>query len=164
MRRFAAVVALVAAGLLVPVGSAAARAPSSRNPATEVCEDMVRNAVQESVGAPLPGPQEGAWSGHTYRCRYPLGGGQLVLSVDDLRTKGRARAAYRRRVAATRTRTRLNGLGDAAYQAPDGTLVAWKDQFVLVVDPSAVPPPTSRADVAFAAVVAVLDCWTGART
>jgi hypothetical protein len=162
MRRLAALAALpgvvLLAGLLAAPASAA---PPARSPATEVCEPMVRNAVEASLGSPLPGPQLGAWSGRTYTCTYPLGGGQLVLRVDDLRTRGRARAAYGRQSRATRGRTRLNGLGNAAYQAGDGTLVALKDQFVLAVDPTAAPPAIRKADLAFAATLAVMGCWAG---
>ena len=48
-----------------------------------------------------------------------------------------------------------------AYQAGDGTLVALKDQFVLAVDPSAAPPAIRKADLAFAATLAVMGCWAG---
>ena len=85
-----------------------------------------------------------------------------MLRVDDLRSKRRARAAFGRAWKAAAGRTRLNGLGDRAYQAGDGTLVAVKDQFLLVADPSAVPPPIQKSDLAFAAVVSVMSCWSGA--
>ena len=45
--------------------------------------------IIEFLGGPLPAPQHGAWAGHTYTCTYPLAGGQLVLTVDQLRNKGR---------------------------------------------------------------------------
>ena len=73
--------------------------------------------------------------------------------------KAAAKAAYTRLQQATKDRTRLNGLGNAAYQAPDGTLVARKDQFVLDVDPTGAPAGVRPADLAFAAVVAVMGCW-----
>jgi len=165
MRRFLPVAAACAAlaGLLVagPLASlAVARdADGGANPATDVCEAMVGNALVEFLGGPLPAPQHGAWAGHTYTCTYPLAGGQLVLTVDQLHTKAAAKAAYTRLQQATKDRTRLNGLGNAAYQAPDGTLVARKDQFVLDVDPTGAPAGVRPADLAFAAVVAVMGCW-----
>ncbi len=156
-------VAAVAAG---PAGAStvAARRPSAKSLATEICEDMVRNAVESSLGTPLPGAQSGVWAGSTYTCTYPLTGGQLVLRVDNLQTRQKARIAYDQLSKAAVGRTRLNGLGDRAYQSADGTLVATKDQFVLHIDPSAVPPPASKSDLAFAAVVAVLSCWSGTGT
>ena len=165
MRRFLPVAAACAAlaGLVVvgPGSSlAGARdADGGANPATDVCEPMVGNAIVEFLGGPLPAPPHGVWSAHTYTCTYPLAGGQLVLAVDQLPTKAAAKAAYARLARATTGRTRLNGLGDAAYQARNGTLVARKDQFVLDVDPTGAPPPVRAADLAFAAVVAVMGCW-----
>ena len=164
MRRFLPVAALCAvlAGLLVAgpgTSLAGADADGSANPATDVCQPMVGNAIVEFLAASLPAPQHGGWAGHTYTCTYPLRGGQLVLTVHQLRSKAAAKAAYHRLAAAATGRTRLNGLGDAAYQAPNGTLVARKDQFVLDVDPTAAPPAVRGADLAFAAVVAVMGCW-----
>lgn len=163
MRRVVTSLVAGAALTLIPgLGAVAgARGPAAKSIAAEVCEPMVRNAVEASLGTPLPAPQQGAWAGRTFTCTYPLTGGQLMLSVDDLRTKTKARAAYRTLNRVTKRPTRLNGLGDGAYQAPDGTIVAVKDQFVLHVDPGAAPPTVQRSDLAFAAVVAVMSCWTG---
>ena len=158
MRRLGALAAL--SGALVVAAPLTAGAAAA-NPATDVCEPMVRNEVEASLGSPLPGPQVGGWAGHTYTCTYPLAGGPLVLRVDDLATKGTAKAAYRHRAAAAPRRTRLNGLGSAAYQRRDGTLVAVKDQFLLTIDPTATRASVAPSDLAFAAAVAVLDCWTG---
>jgi hypothetical protein len=162
MRRVAAVLALGAALLAgPPLAATATAAGHPPSPAIDVCESMVRGAIETSLGAPLPAPQQGVWTGRTYTCTYTLTGGQLVLRVDDLRTKKKARAAYAKLwKAAAGSRTRLNGLGNAAYQAGDGTLVAVKDQFLLVADPAAVPAPIKKSDLAFAAVVSVMSCWT----
>jgi hypothetical protein len=120
---------------------------------------MVRNALEQSLGSGLPGPQHGSWAGSAYTCVFPLPGGQLVLRVDELRSRAKARTRFTRLHRAARGATRLNGIGNRAYQEPGGTLVVWKDQFVLDVDPSAVPAPIHGSDLAFAAVVAVMGCW-----
>ena len=162
MRRLVALTALGCALVVAtPLAAGAAGRAAASNPATDVCEAMVRNAVEASLGAPLPGAQHGAWVGRTFACTYPLTGGQLVLWVDDLGTKAKARAAYRTLNRAVLRPTRLNGLGDRAYQAADGTIVAAKDQFVLHVDPHGAPLGVVKSDLAFAAVVAVMSCWTG---
>jgi hypothetical protein len=162
MRRPAAAVLAGVALILVPgLGVAGASKAPANTIAAEICEPMVRNAVEASLGAPLPAAQQGAWAGRTFTCTYPLTGGQLVLVVDDWRTKAKAQAAYRKLNRAVKQPTRLNGLGDRAYQAPDGTIIAVKDQFLLHVDPSAAPPTVPKADLAFAAVAAVMTCWTG---
>ncbi len=163
MRRFLVVGVAGAVLTLIPGLGAAAGASGrpAKTIAAEICEPMVRTAVEASLGAPIPAAQQGAWSGRTFTCTYPLPGGRLVLAVDDVRTRGKARAAYRALQQAVRHPTRLNGLGDRAYQGPDGAIVAVKDQFVLRVDPGAAPPGLSKGDLAFAAVVAVMSCWTG---
>jgi hypothetical protein len=163
MRRVGAALVVGAALTLTPgLGAVAgARGSAVTSPAADVCEPMVRNAIEASIGGPLPAAPHGTWSGRTFTCTYALTGGQLVLSVDDLRTKARARAAYRRLSGAATRPTRLNGLGDRAYQAADGMIVAVKDQFVLHVNPGAAPPAVPKADLAFAAVVAVMSCWSG---
>jgi hypothetical protein len=162
MRRLAVLAALSGAvAVFAPLAAAASTRAARSSPAADVCEPMVRNAVEASVGSPLPGAQSGGWVGHTYTCTYPLAAGRLVLSVDDLGTKRQAKAAYRRRWSTAGHRTRLNGLGNAAYQRADGTLVALKDQFVLTVDPTASRVSVAPADLAFAAALGVMGCWTG---
>jgi hypothetical protein len=163
MRRFLPVACLAMVGLLL-VGPGASLAGAKdadgdANPATDVCAPMVANGIIEFLGGPLPAPQHGAWAGHVYTCTYPLSGGQLVLTVTQLRNKAAAATAYSRLARAVTHRTRLNGLGNGAYQAPDGTLIAHKDQFVLDADPTGAPPGIRPADLAFAAVVAVMGCW-----
>jgi hypothetical protein len=167
MRRPVAILALSAALVLAPglAGVAQAgvaggvRRPSARTLAAEVCEDMVRNALAASLGTQLPGAQQGSWAGNVFTCLYPLPGGQFVLRVNQFASKQRAHLAFTRLARAARGSTRLNGIGDRAFQARDGILEVWKDQFVLDADPSAVPPPIGKSDLAFAAVVAVMGCW-----
>jgi type II secretory pathway pseudopilin PulG len=165
MRRAAAV---LVAGAVLAVGAvgagsavAGAKGPAAKSIAAEICEPMVRNAVEASLGAPLPGAQQGAWAGRTFTCTYPLTGGQLVLAVDDLRTKAKAKSTYAQQNRVTAHATRLNGLGNGAFQAPDGTVLAYKDQFLLHINPTAAPPAVQKSDLAFAALVAVMSCWTG---
>jgi hypothetical protein len=166
MRRPVTILALSGALLLGPglVGVAhadagRARRPSARELATEVCEDMVRDALAASLGTQLPGVQQGAWAGNVFTCRYPLPGGQFVLRVNQFASKRRAQQVFTRLARGAAGSTRLNGIGDRAFQAPSGTLEVWKDQFVLDADPSGVPPPIGKSDLTFAAVIAVMGCW-----
>jgi len=166
MRRPVAILALSGALVLVPGLAGVARAdlgrvrrPSARELAAEVCQDMVRDAIAASLGTPLPGVQQGSWTGTVFTCRYPLPGGEFVLRVNQFRSKAGAGRAFTRLARDAPGSTRLNGIGDRAFQARSGILEVWKDQFVLDADPSAVPPPIGRSDLAFAAVVAVMGCW-----
>lgn len=157
----------VACALLVAIGASAAPAAaatprrSDAKVATEVCERMVREAVEAVIEQKLPTPQQGAWQGRTYTCTYEVGDGSLALRVQVLRDNARAKAAYvAARHAASIDQT-FHGLGQQAFQADDGTLVARKDRFLLTADPSLLPARLTKRDVTFAAVAAVLSCWTG---
>jgi hypothetical protein len=166
MRRPVAILALSGALILgsgltgvARADVASVRRPSARELAAEVCEDMVRDALAASLGTQLPGVQQGAWAGNVFTCRYPVPGGEFVLRVNQFASKSRAQQAFTRLAHGAKGSTRLNGIGDRAFQARSGTLEVWKDQFVLDADPSGVPPPIGKSDLAFAAVVAVMGCW-----
>ncbi len=163
--RLPALVALVVAVGLLAAGPAGASVSQRRAPrlATEVCESMVREAVEAVVAHPLPTQQVGAWTvpDKQYQCTYDVGGGTLVMQVDVERNGKGAKTAFRTARSAFATRERLHGIGQQAFQTPDGTLVARKDNFVLRVDPAAVPAGINKRDVAFAAAVAVMSCWPG---
>jgi hypothetical protein len=143
---------------------ATAKAETRVSLATEVCEDTVRSAIEAAISARLPTPQTGRWvgTGRTrYVCIYDLGDGRMTLTVQIVKSTSQATTTYGKIKDRAKKPTRLNGLGQAAYQAADGTIVARKDRFVLTIDPTALPARVTKADVAFAAVVAVLSCWTG---
>jgi hypothetical protein len=126
---------------------------------------MVGGAIEAAMSAKLPAPPQGAWQGKgktRYVCTYTVaGGGSVTLTVQVVKDTSAAKRTYAAARAKTTTPVRLNGLGQAAFQAPSGLLVARKDRFVLTIDPAALPSQVSKSDVAFAAVVAVLSCWTG---
>ena len=170
-----AAVTVLAAGLAGFSGTAGAASPAStatstgasvaasnaKSLAVEVCEDMVRDAVISATGAPLAAPQTGGWKGKRYTCTYPVTGGQLVMTVDTFKTKKKTRAAYVKATRTTKVDQNLLGIGERALLAKDGHVVAEKDHFVLVADPSGLPKPLSKANVSLAAVEAVLSCWVG---
>ena len=152
---------LVALAAMVGMASAGATVPdrTARGTAEEVCEDMVKEAVEAVAGQPLAVPQQGSWAGRTYTCTYDLGDGQLVLRVEALRARAGARALFREMRGLADVDERLHGIGQQAFQATDGTLVARKDNFVLTADPSLLPARLDRGDVAFTAATAVMTCW-----
>ena len=150
-----AVVAAAPAGATV-------RTSDAQELATEACEEMVSTAVEAVIGHPLTTPPQGTWVRRDlYRCTYDVDGGTLVLRVDVAKNDAKAQAAFQAAQRKAPGRQRFNGLGQAAFQATDGTIVARKDRFLLTVDPSGLPTGLNRGDVAFAATVAVLACWTG---
>jgi hypothetical protein len=159
--RIMVVVTIVAA--LMAAGGAAAHAdvPSAQTKdlAAEVCEDMVADAVVASTQQSLTTAQTGTWAGRMYTCRYDVPGGALNVRVDVAPSNGRARALFVHRQRSATSRQRLFGIGEAGFQASDGTLVARKDNFVLTVDPTGLPSGVDRDVVAFATTRAIFDCW-----
>jgi hypothetical protein len=151
-------VAVLAIALVTGVTGVALAESSAREIAEEVCDDMVRTQVEASVQSGLT-PPVGRWQGRTFECSYQVPGGQLVLSVDELRTRQRARSDFAGERRSLDVRERLDGLGRRAFQTTDGVLLVQKDQFVLRVDPGALPVDLDKRDVAFAAAVAVMGCW-----
>lgn len=123
---------------------------------------MVRASVAAATQLSVPDPQPGVWTGTTYSCTYVVGAGSLVLRVEVVADRPAAKAAYRAVRQASAVEQTFNGLGQAAFQSTDGTIVARKDRFLLTSDPSLLPADQSKKDVSFAAVSAVLSCWTGA--
>jgi len=159
----------LAAGLFGFAAPATAAVPASvkatdaKTLAVEVCEDMVRDVVIGSTGGPLAGPQSGTWNanGTRYTCTYPLNGGQLVIRVDTYPNQKKARSAYAKTTKKSKVDQKLNGIGERAFLARDGHVVAEKDRFVLTADPSRLPAKLSKANVSLAAVESVLSCWVG---
>jgi hypothetical protein len=133
-----------------------------------VCEEAeVRGAVADALGlGAIPAPTA-AWADHVYTCTYALPTGRLVLAV----TVTPSTAAARDRLSQLRTRLGATvqepGLGQQAWSAPSGTVVAAKDNMVLTVDPSGLPDDIGathehRLDFARVMAAVVFNCWTGA--
>jgi len=107
-----------------------------------------------------------SWVDHRYSCRYGYPEGSMTLSVKELSSWAETRA-YFAATAVTSGRARdLSGLGQAAFQATDGSVVVRKDWKVLVVDIGGLPaqfgvPPTSSGDVAVTVADVILGCWAG---
>jgi hypothetical protein len=92
--------------------------------------------------------------------------GRLVLAVSvspsDSAARGRL-ATLRRQAGAD---TDEAGMGDRAYSAPAGTVLAVKDNMVLRVDASGLPDDLGatherRLDLARVIAAGVFSCWTG---
>ena len=152
----------LAALLAAPAG---ASGPQKRSPklATEVCEEMVQEAIEAVAGAPLAAAPVGEWivPKQQYVCTYVLDGAPLTMTVDVGKTIKVAKSEFSKARSAAEARETLHGIGQQAFQTPDGTLIARKDNFVLRVDPTAIPDRVQRRDLAFAASLAVMSCWPG---
>jgi len=133
--------------------------------AREVCEPMIRDAVEYEVGAPLEGTPAEVVDGNTFTCTYRVAGGTIVMSVHDLKRVRLAKndfAAQRTAAAAAGDVQELPGLGHGAFLRPDGTLVVRKDAMVLTIDMTGMPDAVDgrdRGTVATNLGVAVMGCW-----
>jgi hypothetical protein len=131
----------------------------ARELAAEVCEDMVGDAAVSAAGEALLAPQQGTWTGSRYSCTYGFDGGSLALRVDVFKSVAAAKQAFAKVRDATTARTRLYGIGQQGFQAKDLVLVSRKDNFVLTVDPTALPARMNRDAITWASTRAVFDCW-----
>ena len=90
---------------------------------------------------------------------YQFEGGTLLITVDVFESVAAAKQGFKEVRRREADPTRLFGIGRQAYQAENFTLVSRKDNFVLTVDPTALPERMDRDAMAFATTRAVFDCW-----
>lgn len=169
--------AWLAAAALVSAGCSggAATTPTTRAPqpagaAPSPISVMVcaRDAIKEidSALGENAAVSDRSWVDHRYSCHYGYATGSMTLSVKELSSWAQTKA-YFGAIAVTSGKARnLAGLGQAAFQVTDGSVVVRKDWKVLVVDITGLPaqfgvPPTSSGDVAVTVADVILGCWAG---
>jgi hypothetical protein len=131
-----------------------------------VCSDEIRGEVAGALGLTSTPTPTSAWSDHVYTCDYALPMGRLVLAVSVSPSAAAARgqlATLRRQAGAD---TQEAGLGQQAYSATAGTVLAVKDNMVLRVDATGLPDDLGatherRLDLARVIAAGVFNCWTG---
>ena len=137
-----------------------APAPSS----VMICADDAAAEISAALGV---GPSERpahSWSSHVYTCRYQYSSGALVLSVKELADPTQAEAYYANRHAAVENGQDRPALGEAAFAAPDGSILVRKDSSVLLVDVTGLPDELgpqrlTRAEVALTVASVLMQCW-----
>jgi hypothetical protein len=147
--------------LLVAGCAAKTEAPSPA--ARMVCEQEAQNDIAIRIGVAVSRPVVPLWSDNTYSCRYGYPSGSFVLSVKEF-PNVTAATSYLDSVA--EPHTAVNGLGDAAFTVPGGSVFVRKDTKVLHVDAGPLPdpfgrPPVSRAEVARGIATVIMGCWSG---
>lgn len=151
-----------------PSAAAAAQYASATPPAAArmVCSDEIRREVAGALGLASVPPPESTWADHVYTCTYAPPMGRLVLSVTvapSTATAAHQLETMRGRLGAGEPEP---GLGQQAYSASNGTILAAKDNMVLRVDATALPDDLGathqhRVDVARLLAAGVFNCWTG---
>lgn len=152
----------------VPLAEQAAQYASNAptKSALMICSDEIQGEIADALGlASVPAPTS-SWAGHVYTCTYTLPMGRAVLSVEVTPGPSEARSrlnALRTDLGATAAQP---GLGEAGWSAPNGTVIAAKDNMVLTVDPTGLPDDLGtvherRSDFALVIAAGIFSCWTG---
>jgi hypothetical protein len=148
--------------------AAAAQYASDLPPAAAqmVCSDELRRELGDALGlAEVPAPTP-TWADHVYTCTYPLPTGRLVLSVSVAPSTAAARSQLEEQRGRLGSTDEEPALGQEAYSAAPGTVIAGKDNMVLTVDATGLPDglgatSETRLDLARVVAAAVFSCWTG---
>jgi hypothetical protein len=156
---------------LPPAGSSSETTPQDAGNAAPpsaqmVCSEEIRSLITSTLGLDsIPDPRS-RWADSVFSCAYALPQGPLVLSV----TVAPTDAAAGDRLAAMRGPLGAGSpepaLGQQAFSADNGTVLAAKDNMVLHVDATALPDDlgvthSSRMEFARLLTAGVFACWTG---
>ena len=106
------------------------------------------------------------WANHLYSCQYSYPTGSMVLSVKELSSWAQTKSYFRTLAKQMGTSQSINGLGQAAIETTDGSMIVRKDWKVLLINSAGLPtqfgqPPTSSRAVAQSVADVILACWDG---
>jgi hypothetical protein len=131
-----------------------------------VCSSQNQNEIARALGEPAQ-IETPTWADHVYACRLLYAGNAFVaLTVKELSSWSETYAYFSMLKTQLGNTGPLNGLGQGAFQAPNGDVVVRKDWKILTVDIRGLPsqfgvPPTPAADVAVTVADVILGCWAG---
>ena len=163
LRRLVSAVVILA--LLSACGSSNAKTPPPSDATKMVCENQAQSDIAVTIGARPTAAPIPTWKDALYTCVYRYDSAQMVLSVKeltDLPSTDSFFSSTRSRLAGTDT---AYAVGEGSFAEPGGSVWVRKDDKVLHVDVSGLPPtfgqPT-RPKSAIALVVAgtIMACWT----
>jgi len=142
--------------------------PAGRTPstiATMICKPKARQEIASVLGefATVSHP---IWVQHLYSCRYSYPTGSMMLSVKELSSWAQTKSYFRTLAEQMGKSQVINGLGQAAIQTTDGSVIVRKDWKVLLVNSAGLPaqfgqPLTSSQAVAQTVADVILGCWNG---
>jgi hypothetical protein len=132
-----------------------------------ICASEVQEDLRAALGASPVHPVVASWMNEIYACDYTYRAGAFVLSVKQL-PDAAATELYFAHLGVQLGRTkRLDGIGQGAFAAKDGSVVVEKDDKVLLVDVRRLPsqfgvPADTPANTAITIAATIMGCWTGA--
>lgn len=169
-RRSAAIGAALLTMMLGAAGCASAppleaAGPAPSSVARQICEDSTARELAQVVGTTAARTTP-TWANHVYSCDYRYTKGFMVLSVKELSGWGQTYSYYGMLARTLHKTAAIDGLGQAAFRARDGSVVVRKDWKVLLADTSAMrgtvgSPGDSPSQLALDAAATILVCWTG---
>jgi hypothetical protein len=144
-------------------GAATAAAPAL---AKMVCGPEIKAAVAQALGVSPTLPTTPVWADPVYTCRYQLAQGPLILSVAQSSNDDTAAQYFERQKARLPDAADAIGLGEKSFANPNGITVVIKDNLVLTVDATGLPPVfgtngQKRTDFSYEIASDVMGCWTG---
>jgi hypothetical protein len=159
-----ALIATLAVGVAAPTGAVASTRPSKT--ARMICQAEARGDLAGVLAITPIDITKPTWRNGTYSCTYHYRTGSFTISVTELETRAATRSYFSARGVALQRLDEAVRLGDEAFQTADGTTVVRKDDKVLEVDASQLPPKFSKlaldpAGVTSAVATTILGCWTG---
>jgi hypothetical protein len=147
-----------------PTVAETAAKPSKK--AKMVCADEAQEDIAGVLALKTTAVTTPTWSDSLYSCTYQYPEGSFTLSVKELPDHA-ATTAYFDGVGMSMGRMHDDvPLGDGAFATPNGSMVVRKDNLVMVVDATHLPPALGKqklapADVAETVAVTILGCWKG---
>lgn len=105
------------------------------------------------------------WAGHLYSCNYQYQQGTMVLSVKELSSWTQTYTYFDQLARTLHKTAPIQGLGQGAFSARDGSVVVRKDWKILLVNTSRLrgigSPPVPPAEIALNVAAVILGCWDG---
>ncbi|MFB0836894.1 MULTISPECIES: hypothetical protein [unclassified Arthrobacter] len=132
-----------------------------------VCGDQPMERLTSILSLDRKPHTVSSWANGTFTCTYHLTEGALVITVQEAPDQARARAYFDAMQALATDASPIEGLanlGFPAYETAAGSAVFQKDNFVLQVNASALPPAVgpdaiTRGALAYQLSTTILACW-----
>lgn len=128
-----------------------------------VCESEAEGDITGLLGIPPDGIDTPTWVDSTYSCRYRYPGGSFTLSVKELPDRPVTDRYYQDLGTRMGNVGPLSELGEGGFMTSNSSVVTRKDDKVLLVDASRLPPALGRwslgpAAVARTVATAIMGC------
>jgi hypothetical protein len=131
-----------------------------------ICKVKAQTEIDEALGQSTTSVTTPTWVGHLYSCNYQYPEGTITLSVKELSSQAETTAYFDQLAQQFGEKQQLFGLGQGAFLADNGSVVARKDWKVLLVDPTKLTGTFSgtrslSGTPAETVASVIMQCWDG---